>query len=480
VFNEYLKKSSVLLSEVFLLVLILTFSSSALANETYSIPKLVSFEFSPTEIELNSSKRIVSFELIVFHPTGIENSVIDISLKSSTNDSLSLSLRRTDFPINLQLTNVTFRGDIEIPTSIKNGAYTAESGNVIGISPLGSTAVPRANNFKVTKSLNKILGAEDNLIIRRGGYLNLDFKTFVGPSHVTNLVQTREYPNLLNYKIPIWKVGEAYNPLDYFELKVPSLELNITSKTNSVCEVENKILKFKSEGDCNFIVSTPQSKDYSYKQFEQIVQITSSRNKQELSIQNIDNQLASNLPRIINIPRVYTIANGYLIPKNLTPEICQAEDGYVNLLSHGTCRFTYQSKENQNFLASKVYEISFNISRSPQTINFDLAQSISLDKEIIGLKAVSSSGGEVNFSTITPSICKINVNMLELKKSGICKVTATQIGTELFESESVTKIINIENYKSSPMKTISCTKKNLTKKVIKGVNPKCPIGYKIK
>jgi hypothetical protein len=454
-------------------------TTKASGSGTYSIPELVSFTFTPSEIDLIGPSTLVSFELMVKHPIGIESTRVKVDLTSAKGNTLSVNLNRIDSPINFNLKTVTFKGLLEIPRNVKNESYAVVSESVVGIAPIGSTSSPRSPKFTVTNKLNDIIGAEYDLIIRSGGYLDFDYATFVGPSHATTFTVQREYPKLSQYKSPIWKVGEFYSPRDYYELKVPGLDLEIRSKDIKVCTSDGKTLKFISEGDCYFTVSTPKTKNYSYKEDNQLATISKARIQQELTTENILNQKALNLPKQIKIPRVYSSSQGYITPANLTPQICLASEGYVNIFSGGTCKYTYQALESSEFLASKIYELSFDILRDSQTITFTPPASANLSAKTLALSATASSGGVITYQTTSAGICSITGSTLNLLKGGNCAITATQAGTTTLAPISATATVMIAGSTTPTKKTITCIKGNKTKKV-SGTNPKCPKGYKIK
>jgi hypothetical protein len=327
--------------------------------------------------------------------------------------------------------------------------------------------------------MNTIVGAETGLIVRSGGDLNFDYQTFIGPSHTTLFSVARELPKLPRIVEPIWKVGETYIPTDYYELRVPELELGVTSKNPEVCISDGKKLTFVSVGSCSFFVFTPKSRNYVYKQDEQLVNITSARIAQELLVENIGTQNSVGLPKLIKIPRVSTGTLGYVSPKTLTPSICLVSDGFVNIFSGGICKYTYQSESTPNFLASKVYELSFEITRDPQTVTFSLPSTANVSTRSITLAATASSGGAITYSTASAGICSITGSTLNLLRNGNCAVTATQAGTSTLAPASATATVALSGAAVSNRKTITCVKGKSTKRV-SGVNPKCPRGFKIK
>lgn len=452
-------------------------ATKALGNEVYAIPELESFTFTPGEIDLQGKDTMISFELIVSHPIGIESTRIKVDLTSPKGNNLSVNLSRVDSPINFKLKTVTFRGSLEIPRNINNQIYTLISEPVFGVAPIGASASPISPKFTVSKKINNIVGAERDLIIRSGGDLDFDYQTFIGPSHESSFTYQREYPNLSQYKTPIWKVGEYYSPEDYYEVKVPDLELVINSKDSKVCLSDGKTLKFVAEGDCYFTVSTPKTKNYNSREVSQLATITKARIQQELSVENIENQKALNLPFQIQIPRVYSLSQGYVIPKTLTPQICLVSEGYVYIFSGGTCKYSYQTLETSEFLASKIYELSFEVLRDQQTISFSLPTSVNLSVRSIALSAIASSGRTITYAVATPDTCSITGTSLNLLKRGNCAVTATQAGGTTISPVSSTALVMIAG--GEVKRSVICVTGKNSKKV-SGTNPKCPKGYKIK
>ncbi len=59
-------------------------------------PVVESFTFTPTEVDILSANTKVDIELIVSHPSGIENISTVATLTSSRNDTLSTYLTRID------------------------------------------------------------------------------------------------------------------------------------------------------------------------------------------------------------------------------------------------------------------------------------------------------------------------------------------------------------------------------------------------
>ena len=93
-------------------------------------PVVESFTFTPNEVELFSADTKAVFELIVSHPSGIDNLATKVTLTSSRGDTLSLQLTRTDSPVNTTLNKVTFKGTLTVPRDIYPGIYSVTADSV--------------------------------------------------------------------------------------------------------------------------------------------------------------------------------------------------------------------------------------------------------------------------------------------------------------------------------------------------------------
>jgi hypothetical protein len=458
-------------------VLLLTVSFAPNVAQANVRPVVESFTFTPNEVELISASTTVAFELVVSHPSGIKNSNTQVNLAGPNGSTLAATLTRTDAALNPTLTKVIFKGSLVVPQNITAGAYTVTVDEVSNNSVAG---YEYGTGTITTKKLRDLVGAESALLVRNSGDLNLNYDTFVGPTHNTTLGIAYNNPAVYNNSNPpIWKVGETYNPNKYYELRVPTLSLIVSSSTPTVCSTDGKELKLIATGNCTFKVSTARTKEYILKESTQNVTITDARSKPELVVGTIANQTSKNLPKTIEIFRVYSPSGVYILPKASTPTVCIASGFYVQIVGGGTCTLTYQSEATTSYLASDLYTVSFDVSRDPQTLTFSPTTNVNLSSRSLALAATASSGAGVIFSTTTPTTCSISGSTLNLLSAGNCSVTATQGGTATFAPVSAIANIVIAGSPVVARKTITCVKSKSTKRV-SGVNPKCPKGFKIR
>ena len=124
----------------------------------------------------------------------------------------------------------------------------------------------------------------------------------------------------------------------------------------------------------------------------------------------------------------------------------------------------------------QVFVLGNSVKLTQSIEKFFIPKTSSISLQALQLKANSSAGGPVRFTTRTPSICLVNNNLLIMRKTGKCKVEAVAIETQKFsKSPSVVKVVAIVP-KGSKYE-ILCLKA-LSMKSIVGKSPKCPPGYK--
>jgi hypothetical protein len=327
-------------------------------------PTVESFTFSPQDIDLTGASTVVAFELVVSHPSGIDATSTMLTLKNSRNDTLAAYLTRTD--PNTAAAKVTFKGSLTVPRDINPGVYTFTAASVRNNSSAGYQYETGTIEGGKVRGL---VGAESGLLVRSGGDLNFDYATFVGPAYDTTVSVSYNNPTKYNSSNkPIWKVGESFDPTLYYELRVPSLSLALTSSTPTVCSTDGKTLALLKEGTCSFIVSTAKTKDYVAKTSSQSVTITAARIKPTLNVFSIANQDVKDLGKSIEIGRVYSASEGWVLPQSATPTICFASGFYVKLIAGGTCKLTYQTAATSTYLASDLYTVSFEILKDGQPV----------------------------------------------------------------------------------------------------------------
>jgi hypothetical protein len=130
-----------------------------------------------------------------------------------------------------------------------------------------------------------------------------------------------------------------------------------------------------------------------------------------------------------------------------------------------------------DYLASDLYTLSFDVTKDPQTVTFKPQATVDLSAKTLDLTATASSNGAITFTSSTSEICTVSGTKLNLLKSGNCNLLATQAGTPLIATASTSATVQITGAAPAKTRTITCIKGKKTKKVT-GIKPKCPKGFK--
>ena len=309
-----------LFSVTTLIVLVAVLPLEPVLADAPSQPTVISFAMTPDSIDTANQSNIVTFDLVVSNSTGISSAQTKVLLTNSYGTTLSAYLLRTDVPINTSLQKVTFHGSINVPSSALAGTYTATADPVTGLNADGSAGYSTPILKATTTST--VLGATNNLLVRSNGNLNFSYATFVGPTFNNLLGGSFVDPKYSSVSAPIWKVGETLKPSSFYELKVPTLSLKISSSTPTTCTSDGATLSFIAIGGCVFTVYTDQTKDYqSYKDVESVM-ITAPRVKPTYSVGAISAQSSVILPLKISGPLVFASTGEIISPISATPTVC--------------------------------------------------------------------------------------------------------------------------------------------------------------
>ena len=470
-------------STALILLILLVFQNSKVAtfaNEIpYEIPRVESFRPTQNSIDLSLEKKL-TFELTVSHPGGI------ISTKTKlwfyTNDKRFL-IDSTLFKVDSKVINSRnvslFKGTVEIPNYFLPGLYEFYAEPIEGFSATNSKITPTTPNIYPV-NFNTFPDGEKSIIIRVGGELNLDVRTFVGPSFNYDTYITDNKPRNFFTPPPITKVGETFDPEKFFEIRVKNTLLKIETFTPLVCLNRDNKLDFIATGNCNFRVYSEKNKDYLETSTKISLTITGARWKPEINTPMITQQTSKDLPKLLEISKAYTNTGELVSPVSLSPTVCLSAGQYwVRILSGGNCKLSYQSLETKDYLASDIQVVSFEITRDAQTISFTPPATANLSAKSLALSATASSAGVITFETTSTGICSITGATLNLLKSGNCSITATQAGTSTLAPISATSTVMITGSLAPVKKSITCVMGKKSKKV-SGANPKCPKGYKLK
>jgi hypothetical protein len=390
----------------------------------YQKPKLTSFDFSPKEIDLRAGSQNITLEVKVSHPIGVISKTMTVNLSNvsaSSRITLQTVLTRSDSPVNTKLNLVSYKGVLNIPTSMPSGVWNFSSEPVLGYSPSGLEGwysdVFEPANFR------DFVDAENSLLIRVNGELGFDKQTFVGPVFTTEKYATDNQPVTLSITPPILRVAETVDLSNYVQKRAPNIVINVQSLTLDVCSSSGSSLTFLKMGFCQYKISTPKTNDYLYKELVTGNEIKAQRFKPDIYAPTISTQTVKTFPSTIARELVFSWSE-LVNPNSETPSVCIANGQEIKLFSTGNCRLTYFMPATESRLASDTFIQSFKVLKEGEV-------------EVVPTPVATP--------TPTP--------------------TPTPVATPT--AKPVVK------------KTITCVKGKKTVKKT-AVSPKCPAGYKLK
>jgi len=447
----------------------------SLASEnSFVTPSVNEFTVSHDSIDIAQPNAELFFTLKVSHPIGIVNDKTILWFTSRDKKiQLSTELVRQE---NSSKTEIKFVGRLKLGANLSPGIYDFYSEPIEGIANKSGLGSPKTDNI-YPRNFNSFADAEKSVLVRLGGNLDLDSKTFVGPTYSSSISLTDGRPFEYSTKIPIFRVGEFYDPNDYFVKRVPNLLLKVNSSTPNTCINVGDVLKFIAVGNCSFEVYTLRNSDYLSTKINLNSQIDSARVKPAITLPTISNQTAIGLPKKLDLSLVYSTAGEIVVPKSITQTTCLPSGiSSVLLISGGNCTISYQSQENSTYLASDIYLLNFEIVRTQQTLEFAPSSTVDLKSKTLTLSASASSGAAVTFTAEPSANCAATGTTLSLLMAGDCAVTAQQVGTTTIAPISKTVTISITGKPARELRTISCIKGSKKVSVTKA-KPKCPKGY---
>jgi hypothetical protein len=439
-------------------------------------PTLISFTMSPSSVDIATANTTITFDLTVSNPTGIASNQVIVTLTDGVNNTVFIPISRTDSPVNSSLQNVEFKGTYHVASNLPTGVYKATAAPITGLTSTASQGYSTQTLSATTTST--VVGATNALLVRNGGYLNFGYSTFTGPAFNLNLGNHYLDPKYNSVAAPIWKVGERFNPSEYYELTVPALTLKAKTTSPATCTSDGTIISLIATGNCTFVVYTEKTLDYQYKQDIQTVGITAARSKPTFDVGVIATQSSSALPLSIQGPFVYG-PTGLVIPVSATPTVCYPIGSYITIISGGTCTLNYSTPASANYLASDITPLSFQITRAAQAVLFSAPARVALASKTLKLSATASSGAPVTFQSNSPNICSITGYSLNLLAPGNCQVEAIQAGSATVSPASVTQSIavtgTLPTTKTGKPKKIICVKTGKSKTF---TGSKCPAGFR--
>jgi hypothetical protein len=141
--------------------------------------------------------------------------------------------------------------------------------------------------------------------------------------------------------------------------------------------------------------------------------------------------------------------------KSDTPEFCTVNGDTLTLVKAGECAVTATQAGHEGFAAASARQL-FVIPKNPQLVSFRNPGWQPLDTQPVQLVAASLVNLPVTLASTTPAVCTVNGTTLNKVANGMCIVTASQPGDNIYAAApTVTKNIPIGTEKSPALTFLS-------------------------
>jgi len=116
-----------------------------------------------------------------------------------------------------------------------------------------------------------------------------------------------------------------------------------------------------------------------------------------------------------------------------TESVCRLTGVSLALISAGDCVVTARQSGNDKFQSAPEVSQTIKLKKAPQSITFNVPGSVLLSQGSQSITATSSSGLLVSFMSNTGGVCTIMGRVVSLLAVGICSITASQSGNQVYE-----------------------------------------------
>ena len=124
-----------------------------------------------------------------------------------------------------------------------------------------------------------------------------------------------------------------------------------------------------------------------------------------------------------------------VVVSSATPEVCTvggSKGRTVTLLKPGVCSINADQVGDTKFSPAQRVTRSFQVTKLDQTISFTGPAGQTMKKPVFVLKAKASSKLPVTLSSSTPLVCAVNASSVLLLAAGVCTISASQGGSNVF------------------------------------------------
>lgn len=160
-------------------------------------------------------------------------------------------------------------------------------------------------------------------------------------------------------------------------------------------------------------------------------------------------------PDVATVTLVATASSGLPVTfSSNTPDTCTVSGDTLSLLKAGECSVTATQAGGDGYAPASSSQL-FVIPKRPQLISFINPGWQPLDSEPVPLIAASNLDRPITFTSSTPDVCSVSGSSMLKLANGMCIITATQDGGDIYVTPSVDKNIPIGTEKAPELTFLS-------------------------
>ena len=210
------------------------------------------------------------------------------------------------------------------------------------------------------------------------------------------------------------------------------LTVTFSSNSPTVCSVSDEIASMLTDGSCELVASQEGNGEYkaAVPVIRSVAVGSASKMNQTITFSSPADQSEAAKNAVINLEATSSSELPVAFSTN-TSAICTIAGPLVVMNNFGTCQIIASQSGNDEYnpAPSIVHQVFV---KQPQSINFPTppAAANAEKGQMIQLNATASSGLTVSYTSLTPAVCTVSGDIVQLRAPGLCQIQANQVGDD--------------------------------------------------
>lgn len=219
-----------------------------------------------------------------------------------------------------------------------------------------------------------------------------------------------------------------------------NIDIKYVSSDTNIAQIFNNHIKILSSGSCVISAELPGNDlFYPAQPISQVLTVNKLN-------QTIDFKLPPSV--LVNSQDInltpFSSANLPIIYSSSDTSIADIDGSILKIKKTGNCLITAEQPGNETYNQAFSITKSIIVNKLNQSINFQIPASVFVNSNDIQLPAFASSKLPITYESSDTTIAAFSGTIITIKGSGICTITATQSGNEMYnEALTVTHALSV-------------------------------------